>query len=43
MTSTSSSITENNKDKDSNSFKVYYRHKQSLIELKLNDNRMRVE
>lgn len=43
MTSTSSSITENNKEKESAAFKVYYRHKQSLIELKFTDNKMRVE
>lgn len=43
MSSTSSSTTSSGKEKEAVTFKVFYRHNQSLIELKFSDIRMRVE
>lgn len=42
MSSTSSTIS-SGKDKETTSFKVYFKHNQALIELKFSDTRMRVE
>jgi len=43
MASTTSSSISNGKEKETTSFKVFYRHNQSMIELKFHDSKMRVE